>query len=234
MMNHVVTIARKELREAMRTTRLYVLLTLVYGTFLQWFIIRNYVAAIGGNPEILRLAVSISLVYVPMMVIPFFANTVLTRSLVEEKIKQSLMPLLATGVSPGLVWLTKLLTAFGLGYLVSLLCTVTDLLMIRYYFHLGVVFSARVLAAALFFSPLATLGLLAIMAFLFWTVKQANVVAAFVPVVATLGIWGYVSDRPTTGFGSGLIALVVVVPILVLVICALGISRVRRQHIVGL
>lgn len=234
MMNQVFSLARKEMRESFRTVRLYVLLTLIYSTFLQWFIIRNYVSMLASNPEALRMGASLSLMYVALMVIPFFANTMLTRSLVEERIKQSLMPLLATGINPGVVWLTKLLTASAVSYLVALVSVLVDILMIRFYFQLEVVLTVPILVSALFFSPLMALGLLAIMAFLFWTVRQANFVAAFLPVVISLGVWSYVSSRPATEAVLYLILLALVAPPLLVTICTLGISRLRRQHIVGL
>lgn len=230
----VAALVRKEVRETLRSAWLYVATTVVYATFLQWFVVRNYRSLMEADPRTLGLATATSLVYVFPLVIPFFANVLLTRSLAEERVRQSLLPMLATGVSPGLVWVTKLLTAFGLGYVVALVCFVLDLLMVRSYFGIEVALTAPLALATLVVYPLATLGILAVMAFLFWTVRQANVVASVLPVLVTMGLWYYAGSHPATRLGWLLPLVAAGAAAALVVLCALAIGRMPRRHIAGL
>lgn len=231
--DQVTAIVHKELREAFRTTSSYALATLAYALFVEWFVVRNY-AAMMTQPAVLRMTVTISLTYIPLIVIPFYANAIMVRSLVEEKMKQSLMPLLATGVDPAVVWLTKLLTAFCLSYLLSLISVLLNYGMIRLYYGLDVTVSSGALLYLLVALPVVALALQAVMAFLFWTLRQGNIVASMVPVFATMAVWGYVASHPGAYLSGTVVVVAVAFSAMVIVLCTWGIRHVPRRYLVGI
>lgn len=243
MTTQLAAIILKELREALRTTRGYVVVTFIYSAFLQWFIIRSYLsmqAAPGGNGAggdahaPLSTAAGFSLIYVAPMVLPFFANAILSRSFIEERVRQALLPILCTGVRTSTVWIGKLLAAFAFSYVVVLICIVIDLVLMRAYFGIPVPASPAVWVTALVVTPIVSLGILAVMSLMFWTVRHANMVASFFPVVLSLGIWAYVSAHPTTGVLAAVLVVAFAGAAVMIGASAWVISRLSRQFVVGL
>ena len=240
-----IAIVRKELREALRTTKIYLALIFIFSTYLQWFIVRNY-ASMAKNPsdshlpasltpeQILLLAPTFSLIFVAPIVIPFFSNTILSRSLIRERFAGSLITLLSTGVNPGLVWGAKVMAAFLFSYPVALACLSLDLLMIKFYFKLPIAWSPSLIVTVLIIAPFASLAIVAIMSFLFWTVRPAHFVASFLPVMVSLGLFAYASAHPVTEVLVRGVVLALVASAVLLGACGFAISKLSRRFIAGL
>lgn len=240
-----IAIVRKELREALRTSKIYLALVFLFSTYLQWFIIRNY-TAMAKNPsgsrlpalftpeQILLLAPTFSLIFVAPIVIPFFSNTILTRSLIRERFAGSLITLLSTGVNPGLVWGAKVMAAFLFSYPVALVCIGLDMLMIKFYFHLPIAWSPALLVTVLIIAPFASLAIVAIMSFLFWTVRPAHFIASFLPIIVSLGLFAYASSHPVTEVLVRGAIIVLVASTVLLGTCGFAISKLSRRFIAGL
>jgi hypothetical protein len=245
MIIQAIAIIRKELREALRTTRIYLILIFIFSTYLQWFIVRNYVG-MAKDPsksqlpesitpdQILLLAPTFSLIFVAPIVIPFFANTILSRSLIRERFAGSLITLFSTGVNPGLVWGSKVVAAFLYSYPVALGCIGLDLLMIKYYFNLPIAWSLTLVVTVLIIAPVASLAIIAIMSFLFWTVRPAHFIASFLPVIVSLGLFAYASAHPVTEVLVRGVLIVTMVSAGLLGACGFAISKLNRQFIAGL
>ena len=127
-----------------------------------------------------------------------------------------------------------IIAAFAFSYPLAMLCLLIDVLVIRFHFGLEVVFTPEMIVTAAVVSPLVSLGVLALMSFLFWTVRHANMLAAFLPVILSLGLWAYVSAHPTTGVLLYLVALALGGAALVIAVCTWIVSRLSRQFVVGL
>lgn len=231
---HVRALAAKEVVEGFRAGWRFALQILALAGFMNWFIIRSYVVAVGQDPLQLRMAASVSVVYVAMIVIPFLANGHLVRSLVEERQKQSILSLLATGVSPRVMWLTKLVMACALSYLVMLVSIGVHLLVTMLYWHVMPVFTAQIVLGALVFSPLLAFSIVALMAFLFWYFRYPHLVASIVPVVVAMASWGYASRSPGSDILRDLAILSCLAPVVITAMGAFLIGRLSKQRIAGL
>jgi ABC-type transport system involved in multi-copper enzyme maturation permease subunit len=239
-----IAIIRKELREQKRSGWLFILGVVGFASYAQWLAMRSYIgmsknlaeqeAGGLGPAQILALAPSLSLVFVGPMVIPFLGNGFLSRSLLRERLLGTLIPILATGVDPGVVWAAKVLAAFLGCYLVTLACIVIDLFIIAFQFHLPVTLSPATVVTVFFIAPLAGLAVLAIMSFLFWTVRGANYVAATLPVIVSTALFGYVTTHAVTELPLRAAAYTGVGAVVVITVCAMGINRLSRQFVVGL
>lgn len=239
-------IIKKELLEASRTGWSYVLATLALSTYIQWFTVRNYLAmarkvadgtqqGIGLTADqLMALAPTLSLVFVAPIVVPFVSNGILSRSLIRERLLGTLLPLLATGVDSGLVWTSKVLAAFFFSYAVALAAVGINLAMVSGYFHLTIAWSPALIVTVLLLAPVVSLAIVAVMSFLFWTVKAARFIAATLPVVTSMALFGYVSMNPPGEILLKGVLLATVGALVLLWACALGISRLNRRFVVGL
>lgn len=241
ILNQILAIVRKELQETRRTSTKYAAMALVFSTYLQWFIVRNYVSmAKSGKPtafspsDILAMAPTFSLIFVAPMVIPFFANALLSRSFIREQLLGSLMPILATGVDAGLLWASKVVAAFIASYVVAVAALLADIVLITFYFHLTITWSLQTVVVVLVMSPLCSLAILAIMSFLYWTVKAANLVSSILPIVVSMGLFAYASAHPVTQLVFGSVLLVAMGSILVIFLLSLAVNKLSRQFIVGI
>jgi ABC-type transport system involved in multi-copper enzyme maturation permease subunit len=233
-LTHVRALAAKEVLEGFRAGWRFALQILALAGFMNWFIIRSYVVSVGSDPLQLRVAASVSVVYVAMIVIPFLANGHLIRSLVEERQKQSILSLLATGVTPQVMWLTKLVMAAALSYLVMLVSIGLHLLVTVLYWHVMPVFTTQIVLGALVVSPLLAFAVVALMAFFFWYFRYPHMVASIVPVVVAMASWGYASRSPGSDILRNLTIIACVAPFVITAIGAFLIARLSKQRIAGL
>ena len=227
-------IARKELREGLRTGWKFVLQILGLAVFLNWFVVRSYVATVGKDARLLQLAASMSLIYVSLMVIPYIANALLVRSLVEERHKQTILPLLATGTPPVAIWLTKLVVAFAVSYAAMLVSLGLHALMIVYYWHIPLYFTPQILLGALVVTPLLALAVVALTALVFWAFYHTHLVASVIPVVVAMSTWGFAYNSPGGDILRRIMIVSFVAPPFIIFMGAIYIARMPRRRIAGL
>lgn len=226
-------IARKELCEGLRTGWKFALQILVMVAFLNWFVVRSYVAMVGKDAKLLQLAASISMVYVALMVIPFIANALLIRSLVEERNRQTILPILATGAPPAMIWLTKLAVVFVLSYAVMLVSLGLHLLVMIYYWHVMPLITTQILFGVLVVTPLLALAIVAFTALVFWAFYHTHLVASVVPVVVAMSTWGFANRSPGADILHRITVVSFVASTIIIIIGALCIARMPRRRIAG-
>lgn len=243
--SQIYSIVKKETIEFFRTSLLTTAIFILFSTFLQWFTIRNYVlmaeklgklgmGAQESTKAILNIGVSNSLIFVFPMIIPFFANMVLGKSLINEKSSGSLMTILGTGINPGIVWGAKVFVSFIIGYVCGIGCIIADILLIVFYFNLSISWTVTLVFIVFLIAPITALAIIAIFAFLYWTIKSAVFVASIIPTLVAFGLWSYVSGHPMTEMLIQGVIIVLLLSLAILFLFGFIISRLSRQFIVGL
>jgi hypothetical protein len=233
-LTHAKAIAIKELIEGFRTSWRFAVPVVGMGTFMSWFVVRSYVLAVGSDPVMLKVAASMSIIYMGLLVIPFMSNGYLVRSLIEERQKQSILALLATGVAPHVMWLAKLVAAFVLSYLVMLVSLGIHLVVTWLYWHVTPVFTAQSVVGALVVSPLLALALSALMGFLFWYFPYPQIVGMIVPLLVAMVSWNYAWKTPGAGILQDVTLVSIIAPVVIIAAAAVLISRTSRQKVAGL
>ena len=185
------------------------------------------------SPEALALLQSRLLIFLPLLAMPFYASTVLSRAIQTERMRGGLMPLLVYGGSPAEVWLGKLLGAFALSYVVMLLS-------LGGYVGWGtwtgrdVVPAVSVLPQILVIMPVAALSLIAVQALLFWVMGRSALLSVILPIVVMFGgaqlvvLLGLYSLSTATGLLAMLASCVLVAALTVMV------ARFPRERVAGL
>jgi len=186
----------------------------------------------GQNRVLLSKLVSTSVLYLAPIVVPFYGNSILNRSLQRERIDKSLLILMTTGIEMGSVWMVKVFTAFLISCLINLLCIILDIIMIIMYFKIPFEFSIYNIVGGLILSPLFALSLFLILAFFFWYLRNTLVVTTFFTVGVTTGIWGLSMNKPITEFNQYiLLAVALFLPVLLTIVFSTIISRQEKYKI---
>lgn len=237
----LLAVTKKELLSALRYSKITVLLAISFPTFLQYALLGNYVhfskSLVGQDPRmdhILEMAPTLSLFYVAPFLIPFLANALLVKSLVQERASGALLPVLTTGLNVGVLWAAKTFAIYIYCYFVSLLLLGFDILMMVYYFKLRVVISLSSVIVTMVISPLTALAITSILSFLFWTVRFGNILGTFLPMAMLMGLFYYGVSNPS---GTVLLGGVVVITLavgMILFLCGFTISKISRARILGL
>ena len=138
------------------------------------------------SPEALALLQATLPIFLPLLAMPFYASTVLSRAIQTERLRGGLLPLLIYGGSAAEVWLAKVLGAFSLAYVVMLLSLGGY---IGYGVWLGRNFVPAVSALpyVLIAMPVVALSLIALQAMLFWMMGRSALLSVIVPIVVMFG-----------------------------------------------
>lgn len=247
LVRQIAAVVRKEFREYLRVQKISFGLTVGYSVFMQWFIVHSYAHAVKmaaslpeskaasmlADPEVFAAATAGTLMFIGPLVLPFFANSLLARSFMEERYKHVLAPMFSTGVNPGVVWLGKLIAAFTASYATMTLCVGLDLGLLTMYFGLSIALTPGLVLMALFVMPTACLGMVALIAYLNWAWQQATFVISFAMFLLMMGVFSFLSARPVLTIGPGFATILVVLSLLLVGACAFGVSLLSRQRIVN-
>jgi hypothetical protein len=183
----------------------------------------------------LALAVTLTLLLIGPFTVPQWTTTSLNRGHTRDQIRGALVPLLCTGVPPGLYWLGRVIAAFLLSYMFTLLSVALDALMIQLYFKIPLVLNPSIWAAILVSAPIASLVLPAAMFLLSWASRTTSNVTAFLPTIVLFGGWIFFlvpSRMPLNPLAA--IHVSAVVGIGLTVAMAWIANKIKRDRIVGL
>lgn len=188
-----------------------------------------------GNlpPEALALLQARLPIFLPLLAMPFYASTVLSRGIQLERLRGGLLPLLIYGGSAAEVWLAKVLGAFSLAYVVMLLS-------LGGYVGYGAWFGRHVMppAAALphlfITTPLAALSLIALQALLFWVMPRSALLSVVIPLTVMFGGAQLVILLGLRSISGASSALAVLASCAVVGASALVVARYPRERAAGL
>lgn len=183
----MAAIIRKELIEIWRTARVLLLLGPALGLAQQSLIARTYrrAAATQGSSIAAEDLVAQSLVMLAAVIIPLTGQMIMSRSFLRERANRSLLHVFTTGVNPGLLWVSKVLATFLACYAVVIVSFVLSLAMLHWQ-GIPIALSWALLALGLVAAPLGAVGVLAIVSFLYWTVRFAAAAAGVLVLVLVM------------------------------------------------
>jgi hypothetical protein len=234
-------IMKKEILAAIRASKLQVVISVGFPLVAQWAIMQHMAKAAGTGAEqneqmsgMINMGPTILLLYVAPMLIPFLANSLLTKSFTQEKASGALMPIVATGINVGFLWAAKMLAIFVYCYVISLFILELDVLLLTLYFKLTLTFSFTTAVLVLVISPVVATAITAIMSFMFWTVKFGNILGTFLPMIVTMGLVVFANTRPTTMVMLKGITVVMLAAGAIVFFCGYIISKMSKSRILGL
>lgn len=238
-MIEALALFRKELIEFRRVGATTIATALLFATFMEFSTLRGYTHLTSRHPiadSVFAMAPTLTLAMVGPMFMPFMAGLMMSRSLWKERITGALMTVLASGVPHGVIWATKVCASCAGSYAVVLVAIALDAAMIRTYFHLSIQWSLTTVLTIFFVGPLASVGVVAAMAFLFWTVRFANLVAGLVPVVVWAAVFAYVRKAPDVDVSTvaSFLYLAAIGSAAVLVTLGMILNSFSRRFILGL
>lgn len=187
----------------------------------------------GLSPDVLALLQAKLPIFLPLLAMPFYASTVLSRAIQTERLRGGLLPLLVYGGSAAEVWLAKVLGAFMLAYVVMLL-SLGGYIGYGLWAHRDVVPAASALPHVLITMPVAALSLIALQALLFWVMGRSALLSVILPLVVMFGgaqLVILLGLRSISG-ASGTLAMLascIVVAVLTMVV-----ARYPRERAAGL
>ncbi len=235
----------KELRESVRLFWKQALVFFGYALFFQWSAVGKWAslaetsfvpgnATFKQNLQPATISPDCTLALTVPVVIPLFAQVILNKSMLRDRVGGTLATVLATGTSESLLWSADVVAAFLCGLPPAMLSMVAgDLLICG---HLGptVALSARLALWGLFVAPLAALTIVVLTAFLYWATRWPDMIVSCFPVLISLGLFGYCVDHPVPQVSAGTIAVSSLVMLLAIGICLFLTTRLSRQFVVGL
>ncbi len=185
------------------------------------------------SPDALALLQARLPIFLPLLAMPFYGSTVLSRAIQTERLRGGLLPLLVYGGSTAEVWLSKVLGAFALSYVVMLLS------LAGYIGHgawagRDVMPALSALPHVLVTMPVAALSMIALQALLFWVMGRSALLSVVLPIVVMFGgvqlvvLLGFGSLSPAAGIVSMLASCAVVT------LLTLAIARFPRERAAGL
>ncbi|HLF27699.1 MAG TPA: hypothetical protein VJG32_15300 [Anaerolineae bacterium] len=171
----------------------------------------------------------------PAMVIPFFGNMFLNKAVLEDRLRQTLIRTLLTGIQPGTLWWTKFTLAASLAYVIMLICEVAVWALAWMRTGAPLAVSPPVLANILIVNPAISLAVLATMSLLYWVFKRPGMLITFIPMIIMLGSWMLAASSPLTTLFSPVTAGVILsVAAGVIFLCGWISSRISKERIAGL
>jgi hypothetical protein len=236
-------VARKQALEMWRSGPLISIVALGMAVWFEWTVLNRLLPvlrnAAGGldsplGTQLLSAAPTLSMAYLPLIIIPIFGQAMLTRSHTGDLLSGSLTLTMSTGLNPGLLWGTQVITVFLGGYLLTIVAWVVAVTMIITHLRVGLALTAPYLIAILVLSPLCALCILSLLAFCLWTIRFARVLVAMLPMTLAFVILVLAATHPATRFLAGLSVFALTGSLVVTGLCGLSISRLRRGFIVGL
>jgi len=233
---NVSLLMKKEVVVAVRSCRYQILLSLTFPALMQWVLMQKLLGVtskMGASAALIpkEMAVTLLLMYLAPILIPFLANPLLSKSIIEERASGGLMVTLTSGINTGFLWAVKTLGVFIFCYCIYCVFLLVDVIAIVYFLKLGASLSWFTLVSVVFISPLCALSITVLMSCMNWAFRSAAMISSFLPLV--LGMWLITLNYKQLSLLRQVSAATVAACI-VLLICGLIVSKVSRARIVGL
>ncbi len=240
----LTAVARKQVLEMRRCGLLVPLLALGMAMWFEWTVLSRLIPALQNaargpdqavlTSQLLSAAPTLSMAYLPLIIIPIFGQAVLARSHTRDLISGSFSLTMSTGVNPGLLWCVQVASVFAGGYALTLVAWLFTVPLMVCGLGMAPSLTAPLLIAVLVLSPVCALCILSLLAFCLWTIRFARIIVAMLPMTLAFVILVIAATRPVTHFLAGLSVFALMGSLVVTGLCALGIARIRRGFIVGL
>jgi len=228
-------VAKKEILEFLRYDKTDILSVIAMPVIMQWFLLLSSIKTSLLLPgEHARSAPTVALMYVPLLLIPFLGNALLRKSFDHEKATGAILPTLATGINPGILWATKTITMFCCCYLVSMVVLQFDILIMTFYFNAPIVFALNIVILILLTAPILALATMALFSFLHWMFKLNGLVSSLAPVGGMAALYYLGGSHLSKNRLMGGTVLIVLATASIFCLCGIAISRMSRRRILSL
>jgi len=234
-------IAKKEIRQAVRENKWRTFGVILPPMFMQWLLLANSIRVSRGaiwqgrqGQEMLQMLPTFSLAFLPLILIPFLANTVLLKSMVQERAGGAILPVLSTGVNVGVLFTVRTLAIFGCCYLVSLLLLDLNILIMVYVFKAPVICTPLTATLILAAAPLVALAITAILHFVYCAVSCNALLTTVLPLIAAFGFFAHGYSNPAAPVLFKEITLIALGSCAILAVCGYSITKLSRARIAGL
>ena len=179
----------KEIKECLRVAKVYIFLTAVFAILLQIFSVKSIAGDVRLASSDQGLLISFSLIFLPLLCIPFLGNIILTRTLYEERKENATQVLLATGIDPKILWFGKMTVVFIFSYSGFLLSALLYYLVYLIIFDFPIAINAEIFLTGFIVAPFFSFGFLSILGFLFWALKNPQWPGIILPIAFVFGAW---------------------------------------------
>jgi hypothetical protein len=234
-------IAKKEIRQAARENKWRTFGVLLSPVFMHWLLLANAIrlsrgAVWQGQPseEMLQMFPTLSLAYLPLLLIPYLANTVLLKSMVQERRGGAILPVLCTGVNVGVLFTVRTLAIFGCCYLACLLLLNLNILIMVYVFKAPVICTPLTATLILAAAPLVALAITAILHFVYCAVSYNGLLTSVLPLIAALGFFAQGYSNPAAPVLLKEITLIALGSCAILAVCGYSVTKLSRARLAGL
>ena len=179
----------KELLEAYRTLKIIFCATTLVVIMLMYMPLARILGSPGLTAEQKSMLLSSSCFFIPLMIIPVLGNTIVQRSLYEERRNKTIQVLLAFGIPPSVLWLAKFSVAVALAYASCLIAIAGYGLFARVYSGVSMTMGFDLWVMALFVMPMVAIGVLSLVSLAYWSMKNVMLIGMIFPMLFLLGGW---------------------------------------------
>jgi len=229
--DRIMALVRKEIVEGLRSGWLNIPATAAVSVML----LLAPLSRSGLTPAAAALLQARIAIFLPLLAMPFFAGTMLSRAIQTERLRGGLLPLLVYGGSPAEVWLSKVLGAFALSYGVMLLSLGGYIGYGRWHGR-DLLPALSALPYVFVVMPIAALSLIAAQALLFWVMGRSALVSVILPLVILFGgaqLVAFLGLGPVSAKAGGAAVLVSAIVVAVLAMAVHAYPRERAAGLVG-
>jgi hypothetical protein len=235
MLSQFRAVVLKEMRESVRIFWKQAVVLFGYALFFQWSAVGKWasLALDSGEPRNAGVAPERTMAITILVVVPMFAQILLSRSLTRERAAGVVATVLATGIPGVLFWSAVAAAAFSCGCPIALLSMAAGYVLV--YAHTG--FPLAVTSTALWFAlteaSLAAVAVVSLTAALYWATRWHDLVVSCLPVMVSLWVFGFCVDHPVPELSLPGTVLVVSVMLLVSAISVLVAAMASRPATAG-
>jgi ABC-type Na+ efflux pump permease subunit len=181
----------KELRENIRMSKFMLPFSIILIVVMMYFPVSQTMDSEVLSVAQKKASITMISIFIPFMVIPFIGNTIVFRSIYDEKRNKTIQVLLASGISPSVVWLGKMSVATTISYIANLIAVIGFCVVVK--FNTGImVMNVNIWIIVFIIMPVLGIGVLSIISVSYWWFKNGQVLGLLYPIITLVGIWNYV------------------------------------------
>ena len=221
----------KEKREFLRSAKAYIFFTVIFTVVMQLMTSNQIVDNTTIPYELKRVLCGYSILYIALMSIPFFGSTLLSRIIYEERYVNAVHVLLATGINPSTVWVGKLLVTYFFSYTTFLISSLVYAVIMFFAFEILIVIELNTFILAFICMPLLSFGVMSIMGYLYWVLKNHQVIGMLFPIAFVMGVWNIAMEFVISVPNVTIILMSFGIGLALLCLSLFGVTRVTKDVI---
>ncbi len=183
------------------------------------------------DQEVLQIIPIISLSYLPLLMIPYVANTILLKSIVQERAGGAIIPMLCAGVNIGVVFVTRTIAVFSCCYLIFLLFVNLFFLLMVFGYTLPLNCTPGTVVVLMVTTPLTALSITTILHFVNFVFCHNTILTTILPLVTILVAFAHGASPPNEPISTFGVILSPFGSLAILAMCGFCVSKRSRARI---